>query len=215
MVESPIEKYNIFVHAEGLQKENSICYKTEGGKEMDIFEIEDFAHYASMMVGNMDNMKDAIESLGGMLVGASADNCALMEALLETLDEKQISDILDIKNRKISEYFGRYTTDEMKEQFAKAGFAGLLAVIVDADFADKAIDEGFDVYELKAGEQKRLNHYHEASEAEAEGYIITVAPHVCDAMEKIFEGDEEYCQKYQIEDAEFCRDMLWHFFDEY
>lgn len=80
---------------------------------------------------------------------------------------------LSWKERKRKEYYGRYTTVEMKESIAKAGFGGT---------------------------------------AVEEGYLLAVAPYVYEAINRIMDGDEEYLARYEIDDEEHRKEILWSLF---
>ena len=104
----------------------------------------------------------------------------------------------------------------MKDSIAKAGFGGTAmesqAVVVDADFAEEAIEYGFDVFGLRNGEQKLLNHHGEASRADSEGYVLVVTAYVCEAMNRIIDDDEEYLKKYNTDDEDYSKEVLWSLF---
>ena len=139
-------------------------------------EQEELVHNARMSYGNMKNMGDYIETLGGQLVTIEVALQCLMAAIQDSVSAPKMQQIINLADEYSSAYTGRLTTEEMREKLIAAGCPNLDAVLVDAEYGNEAIDDGIDVYALKDGKAILLERHNEATKYEENGYFIALSP---------------------------------------
>ena len=150
-------------------------------ERIDTYETEELVHNAQMSYGDMDKMQEYMEEMGIQLINKETNFQCFITAVEDSVSEDEFKKILNLYCEYMNIYAGRFTTDEMSEKFVKEGFQKLNFVLVDAEFADKAIDNGRDVYAIKAGEIFKLDKAGAASEYESKEYLIAVTPFTYEA----------------------------------
>lgn len=158
------------------------------GDRMDTFEIEELVYDAKMRYGNMDEMAKYMGKLGDELVMKEMLLQSLTYALQDSIPASKMKRIVNLADRYMLEYLNRFTTDEMKERLEKEGVGDLGAVLVDADFANEAIENGRDVFAIRNGQRVLLDKHGQGSVYEQEGYILAVTSHTYEAE---FENDRD------------------------
>lgn len=150
-------------------------------ERIDTFETEEMVHNAKMSYGDMHEMYQCMDKLGEQLVQKETALQSLTYALRSSVSEPKMEQILNLASDYMARYAGRFTTDEMREKLRKEDAGDLIAVLVDANFAEEAIENGREVFAIKAGEMVMLNKHGDASQYETAGYLLAVTPHTYEA----------------------------------
>lgn len=145
-------------------------------KRIDTFDTEELVYNGKMSYGDMDKMLEYIEMIGEQLIAIDTSFQSFYNAVQDNVSKDELEKINNLSNEYMVAYTGRFTTDEMREKLEKEGFGDLDVVLVDADWANEAIDNGREVYALKAEEMLLLDKAGEATEYEEKGYLIVVSP---------------------------------------
>lgn len=150
-------------------------------EKMDTFETEELFYNAKMSYGNMEKMAGYIDLLGEKLVQKETALQSLTFALADSVSAPKMEQIVNLSADYMGRYLNRFTTDEMREKLRKEGAESINAVLVDANFANEAIENGRDVFAIKGGKATLLQKAGEASEYEGKGYLIAVSPFTYEA----------------------------------
>lgn len=145
-------------------------------KRVDTFDTEELVFNAKMSYGDMDKMLEYIEMIGEQLIAIDTSFQSFYNAVQDSVSNDELEKINNLSNEYMIAYTSRFTTDEMREKLEQEGFGDLDVVLVDADWANEAIDNGREVYALKAEEMLLLDTAGEATEYEEKGYLIVVSP---------------------------------------
>lgn len=150
-------------------------------ERMDTFETEEMVYNAKMSYGDMHEMYQCMDKLGEQLVQKETALQSLTYALRSSVSAPKMEQILNLASDYMARYAGRFTTDEMREKLKSEGVEDLSAVLVDAKFADEAVENGREVFAIKAGEMVLLDKHGLASQYETAGYLLAVTPHTYEA----------------------------------
>lgn len=150
-------------------------------ERIDTFETEELVYNAKMSYGDKDKMLEYIDKMGEKLISTDTIFQSFFNAVRDSVSSTELEKILNLSNEYMMTYMSRFTTNEMREKLEKEGFATLNVVLIDAEFANEAIDNGREVFALKSENMVLLNKSGEATIYDAKGYLIAVTPFTYEA----------------------------------
>lgn len=145
-------------------------------EKIDTFETEELVYISKRKYDGTKGLIENLDKIGTLLISKDTALQCLATAVQDCVSAPKMQQITDLAANYIEQYTSRLTTEEMRKKLDAAGFPNLNTVLVNADYANEAIDDGMDVFALKDGQAILLERHNEATKYEAQGYLIAVTP---------------------------------------